>query len=230
MIPRIIHRVAPEVVDPQFDRCSAKWRDLHPDWELMDWRDPLDPNDFETGHLWVGISGAQLANYVRLEVLWRYGGIYVDADVVELVGDVDRSDAHLLSSASRQGHVRWGGFLQNDLALQRIKHALVGLSLLRPYANFTQSIPTKNFEYMSRGVPVIASRLGVADESVEASGGFVSDQGDIRGIDFFIRSLIGDPNFRLKLGAEAHSFVMQEFNWEYEKDIFLSKIRGVLNR
>ena len=47
----------------------------------MDWRDPLDSNDFETGHLWAGISGAQLADYVRLEVLWRHGGIYVDADV-----------------------------------------------------------------------------------------------------------------------------------------------------
>jgi N-terminal domain of galactosyltransferase/Glycosyltransferase sugar-binding region containing DXD motif len=82
-IPRILHRVVPEEPDDQAELWWAQFRDLHPGWELRTWRDPIDPGPFPlTSPHWHLVShGAQLADLVRLEVLWNQGGIYVDQDI-----------------------------------------------------------------------------------------------------------------------------------------------------
>jgi hypothetical protein len=82
-IPRILHRTVPAEPAAQVERWWAAWRKLHPGWELMDHRDPLEPAAWpETSDLWPQCrNGAELADLVRLEALWRWGGIYVDSDV-----------------------------------------------------------------------------------------------------------------------------------------------------
>lgn len=82
-IPRILHRTVPAVPGDEAERFWYKARPLLPGWEFYDWRDPLDPADFpETSALWGRCSsGAQMAGLVRLEVLWRHGGVYVDSDM-----------------------------------------------------------------------------------------------------------------------------------------------------
>ena len=82
-IPRIIHRVVPEAVNPVAEAYWARMAELHPGWELRTWRDPIDPAAFPlTAPCWRHArNGAQLADLIRLEVLWRHGGVYVDQDV-----------------------------------------------------------------------------------------------------------------------------------------------------
>lgn len=81
MIPRIFHRVVPEVVPDRFEEYWLAFQVLHPDWDFYTWRDPLNPQDFELSYLWDRCTaGAQLAGLVRLEVVWQYGGVYVDMD------------------------------------------------------------------------------------------------------------------------------------------------------
>lgn len=82
-IPRILHRTVPYNVSKQANDYWAEWGELHPDWEMMNWQDPLDPDRFPmTAEHWVRCtSGAQFAGLIRLEVLYRYGGVYVDSDV-----------------------------------------------------------------------------------------------------------------------------------------------------
>lgn len=81
-IPRILHRTVPAVTSPEVDRWWQQWGDLHPGWTLMDHRDPLDPDAWETSPLWPKCSsGAQKAGLIRLEALHRWGGVYVDSDV-----------------------------------------------------------------------------------------------------------------------------------------------------
>lgn len=55
---------------------------LHPTWEVKVWQDPVDTDGFllakyhkNAGH------GAQLSDLIRLDVVYRYGGIYLDSDV-----------------------------------------------------------------------------------------------------------------------------------------------------
>lgn len=85
-IPRILHRVVPEQRNVQSDEWWARFEELHPDWELMTHRDPLDPEEWPlTAAHWDKVAnGAQFADLIRLEALLRFGGVYVDQDVEPL--------------------------------------------------------------------------------------------------------------------------------------------------
>jgi mannosyltransferase OCH1-like enzyme len=82
-IPPVLHRI---VLPPMADRGYVRrnWRRLgrmHRGWTLRTWSEP-SPVDFpETFPLLEACrSAAQRADILRLELLWRHGGIYVDTD------------------------------------------------------------------------------------------------------------------------------------------------------
>lgn len=82
-IPRILHRTVPAETADEVERWWQLARDLHPRWQYMNHQEPLNPDEWpETGTLWGKCSsGAQKAGLIRLEALWRWGGIYIDSDV-----------------------------------------------------------------------------------------------------------------------------------------------------
>lgn len=82
MIPRILHRVVPCITSDEVERFWQQARELHPDWDLRTWRDPLDPVDWSiTAPHWDRCdNGAQFAGLIRLEALYRDGGVYLDSD------------------------------------------------------------------------------------------------------------------------------------------------------
>jgi Glycosyltransferase sugar-binding region containing DXD motif len=83
MIPRRLIRTVPESPSPEQDRMWEIATKLHPDWEHVDLRDPVDRSRFPvTRHLWDRCdSGAQLADLIRAEELSHRGGVYIDSDV-----------------------------------------------------------------------------------------------------------------------------------------------------
>lgn len=80
--PRLIQSV-PEHTSPTQDRLWSEAQDLHPDWECVSYRDPINPELFPiTSPYWAKCSsGAQLAGLVRLEALLHLGGIWIDSDI-----------------------------------------------------------------------------------------------------------------------------------------------------
>lgn len=82
-IPRIFHRVVPEVTADDAERWWTDLQALHPNWRFMTHRDPLDPSAWPlTARAWRYCrNGASLADLVRLEALYSWGGIYLDSDV-----------------------------------------------------------------------------------------------------------------------------------------------------
>ncbi len=83
MIPKILHFTVPrEPTRPQADAIRAA-KDLHPDWQVIVWQDPVDPTGFALAKLWPRAnSGAQLADLIRIEAVHRHGGVYIDSDVL----------------------------------------------------------------------------------------------------------------------------------------------------
>lgn len=89
MIPWIVHRIwLDDPLPPLFAEYGERWRELHPTWQVIDWVDrkrlpPLQqeavfrdaqrilPKDWKRFE----------ADVLRLELLRRFGGLYVDADV-----------------------------------------------------------------------------------------------------------------------------------------------------
>ena len=59
-------------------------RNLHPTWEIKVWGDDAVRRgcDFFLERYWPNVnSGAQLSDLLRLDLLYRYGGVYVDSDL-----------------------------------------------------------------------------------------------------------------------------------------------------
>ena len=83
MIPKRLVRTVPRDTDFEVERLWRIARDLHPSWEHVTWRDPIDPKHFPiTAQYWDHCeSGAQLADLIRVEDLFHRGGWYIDSDV-----------------------------------------------------------------------------------------------------------------------------------------------------
>ena len=90
MIPRIIHRTLPAA--PR-DDVAGIWEKVvrnSPGWERRTYQSPRDPADWPmTGHLFhLCRDRSEESNLVRLEALWRHGGVYLDSDM-ELTQNLD---------------------------------------------------------------------------------------------------------------------------------------------
>jgi len=83
MIPRRLVRTVPATVDAEAERLWAIACALHPDWDHVTWRDPVNPAAFPlTSPYWGDCeTGAQLADLIRAEDLLHSGGWYIDSDV-----------------------------------------------------------------------------------------------------------------------------------------------------
>ena len=68
-----------------FVAFGQTWKDLHPDWEMREWGDELPAlvnHDLyiRATELCPGFEGQLRSDVARLEILYQYGGVYVDCD------------------------------------------------------------------------------------------------------------------------------------------------------
>jgi hypothetical protein len=83
MIPKIVHFTIPKNISEIQTVAIAKARSLLEGWEIKVWQDPIDPSQFSLSSLWPQCnSGAQLADLVRIEAVYKFGGIYLDSDII----------------------------------------------------------------------------------------------------------------------------------------------------
>lgn len=84
MIPKRLVRTVPTNTTLEVEKLWTDACALHPEWEHVTWRDPINRNAFPlTSPYWDECeSGAQLADLVRVEDLYHSGGVYQDADFV----------------------------------------------------------------------------------------------------------------------------------------------------
>jgi mannosyltransferase OCH1-like enzyme len=82
MIPRRLIRTVPAETTDEVEGFWARACELHPDWEHVTYRDPVDPALFPitSPHWRTCRSGAQRAGLIRLEAVLA-GGVYIDSDV-----------------------------------------------------------------------------------------------------------------------------------------------------
>lgn len=82
-IPKIIHQiwVGGNPFPEEFARYQKSWTEKNPGWELMFWTEDNLPTDLRRMEVHERLRvPAERADILRLEVLWRYGGIYTDTD------------------------------------------------------------------------------------------------------------------------------------------------------
>ena len=86
MIPKIIHYVwlGGGKKSPSVKRCIKSWRKVMPDYEIKEWNESnFDINSIPWVKEAISVGKWALASdCIRLWVLYKYGGIYMDTDVM----------------------------------------------------------------------------------------------------------------------------------------------------
>jgi hypothetical protein len=106
-IERMVHFVVPQRIDRTQEANIRRARSFAAadDTQVRIWQDPIDPSGFELSHYWPSAnSGAQLADLIRLEVVYRFGGMYLDSDVFQLRSFLPIMEELSFAVASEDGH------------------------------------------------------------------------------------------------------------------------------
>ena len=99
----------------------------------------------------------------------------------------------------------------------------IGLAVLQPIGQYVDVLPTKLFEYMSLGIPVVAADYPLCREVVEGSRcGLVVDPTDFRAIGKAISALAADPEQAKAMGERGKTQVAVRYSWAVEEKALLA--------
>jgi len=107
-----------------------------------------------------------------------------------------------------------------------LANARAGLVLLHPLKRHLYGYPTKLFEYMAAGLPVIASDLPFIRSVIEESGaGLLVDPLNVTEIVEAMKWIILNPKAAADMGRRGREAVMEKYNWEFEKNRLINIYR-----
>nr|WP_315397255.1 glycosyltransferase family 4 protein [uncultured Duganella sp.] len=109
------------------------------------------------------------------------------------------------------------GFVDRKTVAELMARSLCGLVTLKPEPNFLNSLPIKLFEYMSAGVPVIASDFPLWRGIVEdAECGICVDPENPNAIARAINYLLHHPEQADAMGRNGQRAAASKYRWDVE--------------
>ncbi len=126
--------------------------------------------------------------------------------------------------------VEYRGAVSPPEARRLMSECRIGLALLQPIGQYVDVLPTKLFEYMSLGIPVVASDYPQCREVVESSGcGLLVDPTDPVAIGAAIAELAADPARARAMGERGQAAVGQRYHWAGQAQALLEVYARLLN-
>lgn len=109
------------------------------------------------------------------------------------------------------------GWMRRPQVRRVLGRVRAGIVVLHPTDKYLQAYPTKLFEYMAAGIPVIASDFPVWRRFVEeAQCGLLVDPRDPEAIAEAITWILTHPDEAQAMGARGQAAVQQQYNWGQE--------------
>jgi FkbM family methyltransferase len=103
-IEKIIHFVTPAQLSAAQRQVINRARLLHPKWEIKLWQQPIEDEGFSLARYWKKVNTEeQLADLVRLDAIYRWGGVYLDSDMLLLKALDPLVDGYEFFVASEDG-------------------------------------------------------------------------------------------------------------------------------
>lgn len=160
------------------------------------------------------------------------GGISAERGIYEMVKAMEFVDGKLLLAGSFSRPIErekaqklpgWEkvielGFCERGKVKEILSNARVGLVLFHPAPNHTNAQPNKLFEYMSSGLPVIASDFPLWRIIVDSADcGICVNPLDPKQISDAIKWILDNPEKAFIMGDAGKKAVEEIYNWEKEE-------------
>ncbi len=151
---------------------------------------------------------------VRIEAeLLIAGGFHADRDLEAWCRDY--CDRHGL-------RVEWLGWVDHRKLVKVLQRCQVGLSLLQPVPRYERAMPTKIFEYMLCGLPVLATQSPVLRKFIDRTGcGTTVDSTNPDAIATAMEALLESPD-RQAMARRGQRIAKRCLTWEVRQDKLLT--------
>ena len=134
-----------------------------------------------------------------------------------------------LESMKGWARVRLLGWRSRSQVAELLNAARFGIVMFLPIANHVRSTPTKIFEYMSAGLPVLATDMPYWKQIIEKSGvGLTVDPKDTAALAGKLQWMIEHPEECQRMGATGFRLVHEKFNWGPEGARIIGLYEGLL--
>ena len=116
--------------------------------------------------------------------------------------------------------VEYLGVIDRQQVADLLGRARCGVVLLRDLPNTRDAMPTKFFEYLASGLPVVvsASTRPIAQLTDELRCGLVVDESDVEQIAAAISQLVDPASAAEEMGRRGQAKVLEELNWSTESE------------
>ena len=117
-----------------------------------------------------------------------------------------------------KGNFKLYGSLPLIEGLKYSQNSKIGLSILKPISNYTQSYSTKIFEYMAIGLPVITSNFKLYKDIIDENNcGICVDPENPNEIAKAIEFILTNPEKAKEMGQNGSRLVKEKYNWTNEE-------------
>lgn len=154
-----------------------------------------------------------------------------DSLQIVLVGDGALRD-HLQQRIATEGlaNVKMGGPVDRTLIPALYARSTATVVILRPRKD-THTVPSKIYEAMAAGRPVVLSADGEVQSIARAAGcGPVGDAGDLTALDDNLDRIVGDPEAAQAMGASGRAYARQYNDRAVLAQRYLDLLAGAVDR
>lgn len=153
-------------------------------------------------------------NDIRLQLVGNFGEPGLKEEIQQEVG---------------WGQVELRGYLSRRDVAELLSGSLAGLVTFLPAPNHMEAQPNKMFEYMSAGIPVIASDFPLWREIVLGNHcGLCVDPSNPKSIAEAIDYLVDSPEESKLMGRNGQKAVETKYNWTIEEKKLLNVYKEVI--
>jgi len=159
----------------------------------------------------------------------KHRGIFEVVQALQMLNEIDGIRLDLAGKFTQQGIedelqvlpgwplVRFHGWLSREQLALFLGSVRAGLVLHHPIPNEIDAQPIKLYEYMSAGLPIIASNFPLLKQIIEDVGcGLIVDPLDIKAVAAAMRWILDHPAEAEAMGQRGRLAVLRIYNWDAE--------------
>jgi len=173
------------------------------------------------------LGGISLARGVR-EIIEALDTLDV---ILTLAGPFDRPETKkALSKLPGWRRVDYKGNISREAVMEIMSESMIGMICYLPEPNHINAYPNKLFEYMSAGLPVIASDFPLWREIVEGNRcGICVNPTSPQEIARAVNQLISDNEAAANMGENGKRAVLTTYNWNSEEKKLLNLYAEIIS-